>query len=425
MMDGLAQENFGNPQLESDKRQYIEFTFDSSHGPISDYWESCFRGINKANFVIGNEAAINEIPDSFISQEKKKKYIAEAKFLRGLYYFFLTTRFGDVPLITTIPEGPAGVPMSPQSDVYAQIVQDLRDASQDLLVSEDNGRAYKNAAIALLGKVLLFQNDHAGALEQFNQLYGQFALEEDYFDNFKIETEHGKESIFEIEYEKALGSGAVWNSSVSGAGPNETSFRGQEYGFLNWWNVNPSEDLLDEFEAGDKRYAGNFYSEGDMYAGGTATVTADNLNPGPGPVRAVWKKYQNYYKDLTESTESEINFKYLRYADVLLMLAECENELSDQAKAIGYINEVRSRAGLADLASGLTKDQVFDAIVHERKVEFPGEQIRFNDIIRWGNAATELSGSNFQAGIHELLPIPDREIQSNEALSPEDQNPGY
>lgn len=425
MMDNMSHENAGNPQLEADKKVYLDFSFDSAHGPIADYWESCFRGINKANFVIGNAEAINEIPDGQLSQEKKKKFIAEAKFLRGLYYFLLTTRFGDVPLITVIPEGGAGFPRSPQSEVYAQIVQDLTDASNDLLESDDSGRAHKKAAMAILGKVLLYQKEYALAMGQFSNVYGKYALEDDYFDNFTIENEHGKESIFEIEFDPALGAGAMWNSTVTGAGPQEVTFRGQEYGFLNWFNVYPSDDLLDEYEAGDERYAGTFYSVGDTYALDAETVTEGNLTSGSGLKRAGWKKYQNYYKDKSEVPESGINFKYIRYADVLLMMAECANETSSPADAIGYINEVRSRANLSPLPTGLSKTQIFDAIVHERKVELAGEQTRFNDIMRWGIASTELSGTNFQVGKNELLPIPDREISSNEAIGTEDQNPGY
>lgn len=427
MMDNMAHENEGNPQLEADKRQYLDFSFDSSHGPIADYWESCYRGINKANFVIGNEEAINEVPDSFLSAEQKKKFIAEAKFLRGLYYFLLVTRFGDIPLITVIPEGGAGFPKSPASAVYDQIVSDLQTASTDLLsrASEDVGRANKEAAIGLLGKVLLFRQDYGASLAEFQKIYGKFSLEPDFYDNFKAETEHGPESIFEIEYDANLGDGAKWNSSVSGAGPNEVTFRGQEYGLLDWFNVYPANSLLDEFEPGDKRYAGSFYSVGDAYANGEETISALDLTSGSGQKRAGWKKYQNYYKDRNENQASTINMKYMRYSDVLLMMAECENELGNQANAVDYINEVRSRAGLASLSSGLSKDQVFDALVHERKVELAGEQCRFNDIVRWGIAAQELQGTNFQAGIHELLPIPDREITSNEAISQGDQNPGY
>ncbi|TVZ13990.1 RagB/SusD family nutrient uptake outer membrane protein [Maribacter sp. MAR_2009_72] len=421
--DNMSHENDGNPQLEADKRQYLDFSFDSSHGPIADYWESCYRGINKANFVIGNEEAINAIDDAIVSSATKQKFIGEAKFLRALYNFLLVTRFGDMPLITEIPTTTEGIGKSPASEVYALIISDLQAASASLLPKseEDNGRATKGAAIALLGKVYLFRGEHALALAEFEKLSG-YALEPNYFDNFTEETEHGIESIFEIEYDDALGASAKWNSSVTGAGPNEATFRGQEYGFNDWFNVFPSDDLLDEFEPGDTRYADNFYSVGDTFAGGI--VTAEMLTAGE-ERRAGWKKYQNYYKDANEDQESGINFKYLRYADVLLMMAECENEVGTQDDAIDYINEVRERASLDDLPYGLSKAEVFDAIVHERKVELAGEQVRFNDILRWNLAATELAGTNFQAGKNELWPIPDREISSNENVTAADQNPGY
>ncbi len=421
--DNMSHENSGNPQLEADKKQYIDFSFDSSHGPIADYWESCFRGINKANFVIGNEETINAIEDATVSPELKAKFIGEAKFLRALYYFYLVTRFGNVPLITEIPTTTEGVAISPRDAIFDLIISDLQTAASTLLSKgvEVNGRATKEAAIAMLGKVYLFRQQYDSALQEFKKLSG-FSLEPDYFDNFKEETEHGVESIFEIEYDDELGTSAQWNSQVTGAGPNEATFRGQEYGFNDWFNVYPSDDLLDEYEDGDLRYPANFYSVGDTFAGGV--ITAGDLTAGE-ERRAGWKKYQNYYKDANEDQESGINFKYLRYADVLLMMAECENEVGTQDAAIAYINRVRERAGLDDLPNGLSKSAVFDAIVHERKVELAGEQVRYNDILRWNLASTELSGTNFQAGKNELWPIPDREISSNEAITSADQNPGY
>ncbi|MDF4223034.1 RagB/SusD family nutrient uptake outer membrane protein [Maribacter huludaoensis] len=421
--DNMSHENDGNPQLEADKRQYLDFSFDSSHGPIADYWESCYRGINKANFVIGNEEAINAIEESLLSNASKQKFIGEAKFLRALFNFLLVTRFGDMPLITEIPTTTEGVAKSSADEVYALIISDLQSASATLLdkSEEANGRATKGAAIALLGKVYLFRGEHALALAEFNKLSG-YALEPNFFDNFTEETEHGVESIFEIEYDDALGTSAQWNSSVTGAGPNEATFRGQEYGFNDWFNVFPSDDLLDEYEEGDTRYADTFYSVGDTFGGGV--VTAEMLTAGD-QRRAGWKKYQNYYKDANEDQESGINFNYLRYADVLLMKAECENEVGTQDDAIDLINEVRERASLDGLPYGLSKAAVFEAIVHERKVELAGEQVRFNDILRWNLATTELAGTNFQVGKSELWPIPDREITSNENVTAADQNPGY
>ncbi|WP_324027771.1 RagB/SusD family nutrient uptake outer membrane protein [Maribacter sp. BPC-D8] len=421
--DNMSHENDGNPQLEADKRQYLDFSFDSSHGPIADYWESCFRGINKANFVIGNEEAINAIEESLVSNTIKQKFIGEARFLRALFNFLLVTRFGDMPLITEIPTTTEGIAKSSADDVYALIISDLQSASTTLLdkSEEANGRATKGAAIALLGKVYLFRGEHTLALAEFNKLSG-YSLEPNFFDNFTEETEHGVESIFEIEYDDALGTGAQWNSSVTGAGPNEATFRGQEYGFNDWFNVFPSDDLLDEYEAGDTRYADTFYSVGDTFGGGV--VTAEMLTAGD-ERRAGWKKYQNYYKDANEDQESGINFNYLRYADVLLMMAECENEVGTQDDAVDLINEVRERASLTDLPYGLSKAAVFEAIVHERKVELAGEQVRYNDILRWNLVSTELAGTNFQVGKNELWPIPDREITSNENVTAADQNPGF
>ena len=182
---------------------------------------------------------------------------------------------------------------------------------------------------------------------------------------------------------------------------------------------------MNEYESGDIRYEQSFYVNGDTF-GPDGSMVVDAF-PSNGGGNAGWSKYQNYYKDANEDQTSGINFKYLRYADVLLMMAECESLRSggSQDVAAGYIDQVRVRAGLGSIGTGLSQDELFDALVHERKVELAGEQVRFNDIIRWGNAATELSGSNFQSGKHELLPIPIIEITTNENLTEADQNPGY
>ncbi|WP_203226916.1 RagB/SusD family nutrient uptake outer membrane protein [Confluentibacter flavum] len=428
MFDLMGGDAGGNPQLEADKRQYLEFSFDANHGNMGDYWESCYRGINKANFVLGNAESINAAP---ISQAKKDKFFGEAKFLRALYNFLLVTRWGDIPLITDIPTTTDGIAKSPKAAVYDLIISDLQSASTTLLDKgvEANGRATKQAAIALLGKVYLYQEKYDLALAEFNKLNGQFSLEPDFYDNFMDETEHGVESIFEIEYDETLGANALWNSSVSGAGANESTLRGQEYGFNDWFNTYPANDLLAEYETGDTRFEDTFYVAGDFFGGtgGRAVLAADLTVPGA--VRAAgWKKYQNYYKRLNENINSSINFKYIRYADVLLMMAECENKRpgGSQNAAIGYINQVRQRPSvmLPALPLGLAAPAVFDAIVHERRVELAGEQARFSDLVRWGLAATELAGQGYQSK-HALWPIPRRELDSNDALTPEDQNPGY
>ncbi|MCX2836597.1 RagB/SusD family nutrient uptake outer membrane protein [Salinimicrobium sp. MT39] len=419
-MDLMSREALGNPQLEADKRVYLEWSFDASHPPIAWYWDSCYRGINKANFVISNEEKIREIPSTLLSDEKKDKFIGEAKYLRALYYFMLVTRFGDIPLITTVPESGEGFPRSPKEQVYDLIESDLTDASQFLLDKEatENGRATQGAAFALLGKAHLYQEEYEKALAAFDNIYGEYSLEDDYFANFREEDEFGPESIFEVQFDDDLGNSAVWNSNSSGEDANEVTFRGQEYGFNDWFNAYPSPALLDAYEDGDIRFEETFYTVGDTFAGGV-------IEELPLERTAAWRKYQNYYKDVNEDMASGINFKVIRYADVLLMMAEAENELGDQSQAIDYINEVRERAELDPLPDGLSKEEVFDAIVQERMVELAGEQVRFPDLVRWGLAADYLGPYGFQAGKNELWPIPNDEISSNENITQADQNPGF
>lgn len=427
MMDNMSHEQSGNGQQEADKVTFADFSFDSSNAQIAEYWDSCYRGVNKANFVIGNEDIINEIPDSEVSSATKRKFLGEARFLRAQYYWLLVRRFGNIPLRTGDFSQPEGKPISPKADVISLIIEDLTYASANLLSKgeEENGRANKGAAQAFLGKVLLYEERYSDALASFNSMSG-YSLEADYFDNFKEETEHGIESVFEVQYDLSLGTGAKWDGPVVGQGQNHATFRGQDYGVLNWFNVYPSDDLVASFEPDDNRFEGSFYVPGDTYNNGANTFVETDFAENGGNTRSVaWKKYQNYYKQVDEVQESGINAKVIRYADVLLMMAECENELGNQSAAINLINRVRDRAGLDGLGTGLSQQQVFDAIVQERKVELAGEQVRFDDMIRWGIVATELTDTNFQSGKHELWPIPDREIVSNPNVTTEDQNPGY
>ncbi|XMO87632.1 RagB/SusD family nutrient uptake outer membrane protein [Algibacter sp. AS12] len=429
MMDNMSHEQSGNGQQEADKVTFADFSFDSSNGQIAEYWDACYRGVNKANFVIGNKSIIDQIPGNSLSEVKKRKFLGEARFLRAQYYWLLVNRFGNIPLRNGDFTQPEGKPVSPKADVIKLIIEDLTYASANLLPKseEEKGRATKGAAQAFLGKVLLYQKEYAAALDSFNKMSG-YDLEIDYYDNFKEETEHGIESVWEVQYDLSLGTGAKWDSPVVGAGQNHATFRGQDYGVLDWFNTYPSDDLVASFEPGDKRLNGSFYFPGDTYNNGNNTLTEDDFAENSGNIRPVaWKKYQNYYKQSTEAQESGINAKVIRYSDVLLMMAECENERpgGSQSVAVGYINRVRARAGLVALPTTLSKSQVFDAIVQERKVELSGEQVRFDDMIRWGIVGTELAGTNFQVGKHELWPIPDKEIATNPNVTVANQNPGY
>ncbi|RKR09029.1 putative outer membrane starch-binding protein [Flavobacterium sp. 90] len=428
-MDLMAHDALGNPQLEGNKKPFQDFSFNGGNDIIQYYWEACYIGISRANFVLDNEAKINALANSVLSQEKKNKYLGEAHFLRAYYYFLLVKRFGDLPIYKTGTI--VGKGRSPKAEVYALIEEDLVFATKNLLprTTESAGRANKEAAFAYLGKVLLYEKKYDEALVAFNGVTG-FSLEDkgSFYNNFMAETEHGKESIFEIEFDEKNGTGDQWGAAgdSQGTGFEESTLRGQEYGNLSWYNVYPSDDLLDSYEVGDDRFGDTFYVPGSTYLKGTKVMVASNFTTSAGIRRAGWKKYQNYYIREDEATRSSINFKVMRYADVLLMKAECENQRAggSQTTAIAYIKEVRDRANLATNITA-TKDAVFTAIVHERKVEFAGEQSRFDDVIRWGIAATELAGTGFQTGKSELWPIPNRETSSNPNIKPSDNNPGY
>jgi starch-binding outer membrane protein, SusD/RagB family len=468
--ENMAHENTCNSQQEADKREWLNFSFGPNHGLMEAYWSSNYRGINKANFVITNEQAMTDnIPTSIMSEATRNKYIGEAKFLRALYYFNLVTRYGDIPLyLGTDPAEKDGLAKSPASAIWAQIEADCVDAAAKCLpkASEEPGRATSGAAWALLGKARLYQKNYPGALEAFNQITG-YSLEPAYFDNFKEETENGRESLFEVQFNIEAGYSQQWNSDRTDEGKNESTFRGQEYGCLNWFNVFVSEDLWNEFETAadngskiDPRRGYCAYQTGDLYNNNTMTITIDPVTVLDKNgvqidyyLRRGWRKYQNYYKASTEGAvagnQSGINMKVIRYADVLLMKAEAEANKAGGSltTAVGYMNEVRARADVNLPLYGTaamnvqypvsTLAEFMKALEHERKIELCGEQVRYGDLQRWGRLdafMTEVKPSCpkadqaalvYNPAKHHLWPIPQKEIDVNPNIEQADQNPGW
>jgi hypothetical protein len=170
--------------------------------------------------------------------------------------------------------------------------------------------------------------------------------------------------------------------------------------YSGWWNVKPTQVLLDEYEDGDVRYAANFYSIGDFYNNGETEFVSGGIGPDDNPG---WRKYQNLDNRASETTNSGINARVIRYADVLLMQAEAEiRSGGTDADALAFLNQVRARAGLAAVSvSGVTA--ILNAIKHERWVELAGEQSRYYDLQRFDN-------DNY------LMPIPNVELQANTNL---------
>jgi hypothetical protein len=201
--------------------------------------------------------------------------------------------------------------------------------------------------------------------------------------------------------------------------------RAQDWGTI-WGNVIPSNRLLDEFEDNDPRYKWTFWEEGDkvITKAGTlpgVTLTADDMNVQTSTrkgvtIKRVFRKYSlNDWLKVDGIIPSGINYRLIRYADVLLMLAECEAEVGTPAQAAVYINMVRSRPGVnMPSVNPTTKNQALAAVMHERAVELAGECIDNIDILRWRKKGYFPSiKADPRPGQAEFLPIPSSEVSSN------------
>lgn len=439
--DLLSDENFGLGSLEAQRVQLIARSFDGSNSIITSVWQGLHRGIHRANLVIENVP--NTPTSGDFSEALRQRYVAEARFLRAFFAFELVSLWGDVPFSDGVAGGDEaqnGLPKVSRDQVYNTIIEDLNFAEANLpqrsaYGTNELGRATRTAAQALKGKVFLFRGNYSEAAAEFEKVVnsGEHRLMDEFTDNHTDENENNEESIFEVQFSLAFGGGNRW--SGDGNGIAEVTFRGQEYGMKAWRNVIPSESIVAELTREEKapgvedpRAAFTIYRPGDLYNNGQSVVEAFVTYPDDLPS---WRKYQNYYDNEDEvNQQSGINFRVIRYADVLLMLAECRNELGQQQAAIDLMNEVRARPSVdmpplptATFPVG-NQTQVFEAIQHERVMELTAEQVRYRDILRWGIGPQALPAT-FQAGKHELLPIPQNEIDNNVALTNADQNPGY
>ncbi len=436
----------GGGQLETPRNQLLIGTHDAGNAVLTAVWTGSYRLILRANAVInlGPEADILET-------DLRDRLIGEAKFLRAWQYFQLYGFWGAVPVYETFATSIDGSqPRATLAEVKALIVSDLNDAIASLPSSysgNDMGRASKIAAQALLAKVYMFDGQYTEAKPLLESVIavgeaaaGGTALTDEYFDNFTEEAEYNKESIWEISY--TSNGNYSWDADGNDYGPNESWIHSQEYSAIGWRNLIPSDKLLGEFEDGDPRLNDNFYFTGDEYGDPSSPkILTDGDQRGNSSVfkgvtqKISWKKYSVMYK-LDPGGYYDmigINDRVMRYADMYLLLAECENEVGSSTKALEYLNKTRIRPSVnmpeyptSSYPTG-TKDEIMKAIMHERMVELAGEQQRNFDILRWrkNGKFTSEPISYFQANKYELLPIPLSEVDANANISQADQNPGY
>ena len=420
----------------------------TSNSTSSGTWNAIFHANYRANQVIAY------VPQITMDETLKKRIVAEAKFFRALNYFNLAVFWGRPPLVLT-PLSPTDYPPNATTQqVFAQIELDLTEAMADLPPSypaSDIGRITKGAAHGLLAKAYMQQGKFVEAKNAMDWLVtgegaSNYGLMIDYADNFKKTSENNRESVYEIQFKENAAEngdddtnpGISLNTGTSApkflAPPNPGP--GYADGAARRWIVDTfaAERTVDDKP--DPRAVVSFlYDNADERGPAFTMVYGQTWQElyGSNDKRVWFRKLLNDDWKNGESFSSPNNYRMIRYADILLMYAECLNETGQTEDAYQYVDEVRTRVNLRSLTTVKpAMDQIAfrEQIKHERLLELAGEGWRYFDMVRWGEFSTNLvvlkqrdmDFNNFVVGKHEWYPIPQSDIDNNPNLT---QNPGY
>ena len=400
----------GRSTANQPKNDLDKYTFTPATNTFQSIWTTVYQAINRANTVIAR------VPDIPMDNDLKARYIAEAKFMRGFYYFTLVRLFGGVPIITaeTTSLDNLNVARASADEVYKLIVQDFTEAEATLPATYstgDRGRATKGAAKAFLAKVYLTRQDWPNASAKAKEVIdlNVYDLWTNFTDAFTIANKNGKEAVFEMQ---ALSGGFGEGSWMQGyMRPNFDRVNGVS----GFGDDPPTENLYRTYRADDKRrnVTLRLYSS-------TTTPTA--------PASVVFPCYVYKYLDpvATANGDGGNNYPIIRYPDVLLMYAEALNEQSpNNASAYSTINRIRNRAGLPNMTPNLSQGQFRDSLLLERRLELAFEGHRWYDLVRTKRLISALKAQNPTLAVdehHYLFPIPQTERDVNPQLT---QNPGY
>ena len=427
-------------------RELSNFAVQPTNLFVGYAWEEHYTAINRANVVIDKVEGA-----SFLDEQSKQNYINEARFLRGFVYFNLVRYFGGVPIVLHDGEG-EGAPRNSVDEVYEQIVADLTAGEQlPADYTTLDSKASTLAASALLSKVYLTWAQTSSEKGKANQRdYYQKAITyadkvitsqkyhllDKFIDNWSVDKKHGPEHIFSIEHDRTV------NGNVSGHCTFAT----------NWSDAEPvllatSDKYYEQTDPRDQRRDGSWAKR--LY----------NPNTGEDFVFTI-PRFRKYIDSLNYANTASpgnaagqsTNTVIIRYAEVLLIKAEAENELNGPTTAAyDAINEVRRRAYWSpyentqftpsdgsDLnLSGLTQEQFREKLREERRLEFVLEGQRWFDLIRWhilvkyvkantptdaetlGTKTTKIQNVSKK---NYLLPLPQEQIILNPNL---EQNWGY
>lgn len=391
----------------------------ASNGPISNFWQYRYKGILRCN------VAIDRIGNAGLEdKELQNRLVAEARFLRGYFYFELARNFGGVPLITEfkMPEEIQGITRASLEDTYKFIEEDLKAAAEVLpkrseYADADMGRATSGAALGLLGKVYLYQEKWTEARDVLQKLIPEsgytgedaqtteYDLLPDFGDVWNKNYDNSVESLFEVQYEyhptlalggslstvtgarscgAALGDGWAWcqPSANLEAAYSEDDVR-REWTIIKTGCTEIKGETAENFEKilKDNQDIANYKDYVERY---NLPENCLVIDPSGHKSARIIRKYYLPLNDRPEvynTDKSPLNHRILRYADVLLMYAEACNELGDDTHAQVALNRVRNRAGLASVT--VTGNDLRHAIRNERRLELAFEQNRLYDIRRW------------------------------------------
>ena len=355
-----------------------------------NFWQYRYKGITQCNIAIEE---ISEV--TFTDESKQKRLIAEAKFLRGFYYFDLVKNFGGLPMVLSLkmPSEVQGITRSTKEETYAQIEQDLKDAIADLpkkadYSDSDMGRATSGAAKAYLAKVYLYQEKYSEAEAILQDLccrgsYSngtpEYKLMDDFSKVWNMDYDNGDESIFEIQCNDDTQYSLGQRYSVVVGSRDDSGWS---------WGL-PTSDLENAFKkAGDEiRLRYTILHDGQTDVPGDDTwneenpyvISASKHKSG----RCNMKLYipVNKRPSPYDAVHNPLNIRLMRYGEVLLMYAEVENALSKDSEAQWALNQIRRRVNLSDVTS--TGTALRDAIRTERRLELALEGTRLDDIRRW------------------------------------------
>lgn len=412
----LASDNMNNNQLGAIfNDQLANFSYNSDNANLMEIWRVHYKVIYLANI------AVSRIPGIAMNEATRARLVNEAKFLRGLMYFNMVRLFGQIPLLVG-ETNPLKPDVASSGDIYAQIINDLKDASnlpKDGQIQE--GRATQGAAQALLAKVYLTQKDFANTSAEAKKVIDSnvYGLWDKYEDAFKLSSRGGKEAIFSVGFGDGGGTISFWEVGQFNVRllPVELSTAREKVSNTQGWQT-VTKELFNSYLPADKRKAATYMTS---FTGDDGKVV--NLS------NIYIKKYWDEQADPTAGGSTN-DFPVIRYADVLLMYAEAQAELGNFAVANDYLNRVKKRAGLSAVTVNAL-EAFRDAILDERRKEFIGEGQRWFDLVRMNKLNERVhkaKDTEYTTPIPVLnqnylvFPIPQQERDVNPNLP---QNPGF